>query len=63
MFLFGGINEVFLEEVLFEPWWVLSFLGGGGLHPWHMEVPRLGVQSAAAANLHHSHSNVGSLTH
>ena len=19
--------------------------GGGGLHPWHMEVPRLGVQS------------------
>ena len=29
-----------------------------GLHPWHMEVPRLGVKSE-----HHSHSNVGSELH
>ena len=21
------------------------FFGGGGAHPWHMEVPRLGVES------------------
>ena len=28
------------------------------LHPWHMEVPRLGVKSAASQ--HHSHSNAGS---
>ena len=31
-----------------------------GPHPWHMEVPRLGVESELheAAGLHHSHSNV-----
>ena len=23
---------------------LFCFLGGGGLHPWHMEVPRLGVK-------------------
>ena len=28
-------------------------------HPWHMEVPRLGVKS----ELHHSHSNKGSKLH
>ena len=27
---------------------------------WHVEVPRLGMESATAAGLHHSHSNVGS---
>ena len=32
-------------------------------HPRHMEVPRLGVESAVAAGLHHSHSNARSLTH
>ena len=32
-----------------------------GVHPWHMEVPRLGGQmGAVAAYLHHSHSNVES---
>ena len=33
-----------------------------GPYPWHMEVPRLGVESglATAAGLHHSHNNVGS---
>ena len=32
-----------------------------GPHPWHMEVPRLGVQSELQLpGLHHSHSNVGS---
>ena len=30
-----------------------------GLHPQHMEVPRLGV-GAAAAGLRHSHSHLGS---
>ena len=33
-----------------------------GWRTWHMEVPRLGVGGirAAAAGLHHSHSNTGS---
>ena len=32
-----------------------------GLHPWHMEVPRLGgLVRAIAASLHQSHSNAGS---
>ena len=33
-----------------------------GLHPWHLKVPRLGVQSerATAAGLHHSHSKARS---
>ena len=26
----------------------------------HMKVPRLGAEAAAAAGLHHSHSNIGS---
>ena len=31
-----------------------------GLYPWHLEVPRLGVElRAAAAGLHHCHSNTG----
>ena len=34
-----------------------SFLG---LHPWHMEVPRLGDETAIAAGLCRSHSNTGS---
>ena len=29
-----------------------------GLYPWHMEVPRLGVESTATS-LYHSHSKVG----
>ena len=33
-----------------------------GLHPQHMEVPRLGVPSYPTG-LHHSHSNVGSKPH
>ena len=33
------------------------------LHLHHMEVPRLGVESATAAGLHHSHSNSGSKPH
>ena len=31
-----------------------------GLNSGHMEVPRLGVKSATAAGLRHSHSNAGS---
>ena len=34
-----------------------------GLNPRHMEVPRLGVHLATAADLHHSHGSAGSLTH
>ena len=31
-----------------------------GPRQWHMEVPRLGVKfGAVAADLHHSHSNLG----
>ena len=34
------------------------FFGLFRANPWHMEVPRLGVESKlAAANLNHSHSN------
>ena len=36
---------------------VFVFLGP---HPCHMEVPRLRVESAAAASLHHRHSNARS---
>ena len=44
------------EGVIF--FFFLYFLG---LHPWHMEAPRLGgLIGAAAAHLHHSHSNTGS---
>ena len=32
-----------------------------GPHPWHMEVPRLEVE-LAAASLCHTHPNTGSLT-
>ena len=52
-----------------ECWWELQALLRGplfiyffcflGLHLWPMEVPRLGVKSATAAGLHHSHSNGG----
>ena len=36
----------------------LKFLG---LYPWHMEVPRLGVEpELAAAGLHQSHRNARS---
>ena len=34
-----------------------------GLYLKQMEAPRLGVKSAVAADLHHSHSNVGSKSH
>ena len=31
------------------------------LHPWHMEIPRLGVKwGTTAASIYHSHSNSGS---
>ena len=31
---------------------------------WHIEIPRLGgLSRAAAAGLHHSHSNAGSKLH
>ena len=33
------------------------------LHPWHMKVPRLGVESVAAAGLCHSHSHTRSEPH
>ena len=33
------------------------------LHLWHLEVPRLEVQSDTAAGLHHNHSNAGSKPH
>ena len=33
-----------------------------GLHLWHMEVPRLGME-AAAAGLHHSHSKASFKPH
>ena len=38
------------------------FFGFLGPHPWHMEIPRLGVQfiRATAASLYNNHSNVGS---
>ena len=39
-----------------------SFCGFLGPHPWHMEIPRLEVESATAAGLYHSHSNVVSWT-
>ena len=45
------------EQVLF--FFCFSFLW---LNPPHMEVPRLGEIGAAAADLHHSHSNVRSDT-
>ena len=39
----------------------LSFFFFLGPHPWHIEVPRLGV--AVAAGLHHSHSSARSELH
>ena len=40
---------------------IFFFFGFLGLHPWHMEVPRLGGQiGAAAASLPHSHINATS---
>ena len=53
-----GQNKV---GVIFFFFWLLAFLPFLGLHPWHMEVPRLGgLIGAVAAGLHHSHSNSGS---
>ena len=56
---------------IFSPLWVffvvvvilgfVLFFGLFGLHPWHMEVPRLGVRATAASNA--GHSNVGSKRH
>ena len=37
-----------------------SFLVFLGRHPWHMEVPRLGVESELSASLRHSPSNTRS---
>ena len=34
-----------------------------GLHSWHMEVPRLGLNWIYSCQPHHSHSNAGSVTH
>ena len=58
---------------------VFVFLSFLGLHPWHMEVPRLGVESelqlpvyttaqqcgirAASSTYTTAHGNAGSLTH
>ena len=42
----------------FNFFFFLPFLGP---LPWHMEVPRLGVQiGTTAAGIYHSHSNAGS---
>ena len=40
---------------------IITFLCAAflGLHPRHMEFPRLGIESEAAAGLHHR--NVGSM--
>ena len=35
-----------------------------GLHSWHIDVPRLGIESELQLpSLYHSHSNARSLTH
>ena len=48
------------EEVFCFCFFCFCFLGP---HPQHTEVPRLGVESAAVAGSHHSHSNTGSDPH
>ena len=57
-------KETLLTDYFFV---FLPFLGP---HSWHMEVPRLGVQSelllrdlSLGCNLHTAHGNTGSLTH
>ena len=45
--MFGKLGE--LNTFFFRP------------HPWHMEVPRVGVESAAS--LRHGHNTTRSLTH
>ena len=48
-----------MEKFLFFVCLVFS-----GPHPWHMEVPRLGVEiGAVATGLHHSHNNARSEPH
>ena len=85
----GGPGNIFLSGVLgcFKPpksqvlevWILCLFLGGGGPHLRHMEVPGLGVESsysylstpqpwqrrirASSANYTTVHHNAGSLTH
>ena len=39
---------------------IFFFFGLLGPHLWHMGVPGLGVESAAAAGLCHTHSKAGS---
>ena len=53
-------NVSWLYDFIFFFCFVLFFLR---LHPWHMEVLRLEIDSAAAAGLHHSYSIVGSEPH
>ena len=55
-----GLNGAILFIYLFI--YFCFFRGGGGsVHLWHMEVPRLGAEiEAASAGLCHSHSNAGS---
>ena len=63
----------------FEIGFILLFFGFSGPHPWHMEVPRLGVKSelqlpayttatamwdlSRVCYLHHNSHNARSLTH
>ena len=48
------------KHFLYATLFIYVFLG---LHRPHMEVPRLGVESAVAAALRQSHSNMGSDLH
>ena len=69
----GGFICVLVAVSVEEPWvclfnfvcvcvFVFCFLFFFFLrsHGWHLEVPRLGADSAAAASLPHSHSNARS---
>ena len=48
-------------ELVLSFFFLFIFLGS---HPWHMEVPRPGVQvRVTAAGLYHSHINAGSEPH
>ena len=53
----------FSKNAIFSKFEFLFFLFLGP-HLWHVEVPRLGVESeATAASLRHSHSNIESEPH
>ena len=62
---FLGHSSVLGPECLHSSFFcfLLLFLGGGA-HPWHMEVPRLGVESELQLLTYTTaHSNTRSLTH